>query len=85
MEQAGRPQITEFGRCFGRNVPKAIHTHGPNATPSVPLHVRYHGTGKRGHGTERGVKLSRITVPRGTGMGREYAGWVSMVSGVSVM
>ena len=64
-------------------VPKAILTHAPNATLSVSL--RYHGTGKRDHGTERGVELSRITVPRGTGMGREYVGWVSMVSRVSVM
>ena len=64
-------------------VPKAIRTRGPNATLSVSL--RYHGTGKRDHGTEREVELSRITVPRGTGMGREYVGWVSMVSRVSVM
>ena len=65
------------------DVPKATHTHGPTATLSVSL--RYHGTGKRDHGTERGVELSRITVPRGTGIGREYVGWVSMVLGVSVM
>ena len=64
-------------------VPKAIRTRGPNATLSVSL--RYHGTGKRDHGTEREVELSRITVLRGTGMGREYVGWVSMVSRVSVM
>ena len=64
-------------------VPKAIRTRGPNATLSVSL--RYHGTGKRDHGTEREVDLSRITVPRGAGMGREYVGWVSMVSRVSVM
>ena len=58
---------------------KAIHTHAPNATLSVSL--RYHGTGKRDHGTERGVELSRIiwiTVPRGTGIVplivREYVG-----------
>ena len=57
-------------------VPKAIRTRGPNATLSVS--VRYHGT-------EREVKLSRITVPRGPGMGREYVGWVRMVSRVSVM
>ena len=53
-------------------VPKAIRTRGPNATLSVSL--RYHGTGKRDHGTEREVELSRITVPRGTGIGREYVG-----------
>ena len=62
---------------------KVIRTRGPNAALNVSL--RYHGTGKRDHGTEREVELSRITVPRGTGMGREYVGWVSMVSRVSVM
>ena len=69
---AGRPHITEFGRIFGSSHCKAIHTHAPNATLSVSL--RYHGTGKRDHGTERGVELSRITVPRGTGIGREHVG-----------
>ena len=64
-------------------VPKAIRTRGPDATLSVSL--SYHGTGKQDHRTERGVELSRITVPRGTGIGREHVGWVSMGSGVSAM
>ena len=68
-----RLQIT--GHSVGSSdVPKAIHTHGPNATLSVTVFLRYHGTGKRDHGTERGVELSRITVPRGTGIGREHVG-----------
>ena len=50
-------------------VPKAIRTRGPNATPSASL--RYHGTGKQDHGTEREVKPSRITMH----MPREAWGW----------
>ena len=73
------------------DVPKAIcaqihtHGHGPNYNATLSVSLRYHGTGKRDHGTERGVELSRITVPRGMGVGQEHAGWVSMVSRVSVM
>ena len=78
--QGGLKSLNSVGSLA---VLKAIRTRGPNATLSVSL--RYHGTGKRDHGTERGVELSRITVPRGTEMGREYVGWVSMVSRVSVM
>ena len=71
---AGRPQITDFGRIFGSSQGDTYprNTHAPNATRSVSL--RDHGTGKRDHGTERGVELSRITVPRGTGIGREHVG-----------
>ena len=57
---------------------KAIRTRGPNATLSVSL--CYHGTGKRDHGTEREVELSKITVSRGTGMGRDREStWAGLV------
>ena len=65
---AGRPQITEFGRIFGRSQSDTY----PNATLGVSL--RYHETGKRDHGTARSAELSRIAMPRGTGIGREHVG-----------